>query len=259
MIELDPSIIDQDSVRKKRRKKLILIALGPCIVLILAGIFFMRPAVFDMLFGMNFNNDDSGFIVSLGQVHKFANAIEPYIAYYEAGTAYIKDNDGIHAEAELRESLKNNPPQDTVCQVRVNLSYSIEMQADEMQIREQYQKALVLYNEAEGILYGDNCAKKNDSSSTSSESKDPKAETAKDRISDKRNDAVNKMNGESGGGEGGEGNDGGNGTEIDEQTINQLRNNLTNGNDVRSYVLNRLNGQSGSGAGGGSINRVPHW
>ncbi len=250
MINLDPRILDQEGVRKHRRRKLFSIAALPLILLIAGGLFFLRPAVFDALFGINYNNEKSDFIIGLSQIHKNANLLEPYIAYYNAGTAYLKNNENAKAEEELRESIKNVPPSDKICQVRVNLSYSIEAQGDEARVLKKYDEALVLYNKAEGVLYEDNCASKQ----SSKESRDQKAQAAKNRISDKRNSTVSEMNGnEAGGGDGDDDDD--NGLEISDEQLEQLRQNAMNGNDARGRVLQRRNGS----AGGGYNFNTRHW
>lgn len=236
MIDLDPAIIDQESIRKKRRKKLFLIALTPITILVLASILFLRPGIFDAIFSMKFNQDDAGGAISISQFHKGVNIIEPYIAYYNAGTAYIKGKDGKNAENELQESLRNNPPKDKICQIRVNLSYSIELQADDAKNRSDYDNALMLYNRAEGVLYDDGCASKQDGK----KSKDGKAEEAAERISKKRSSAVALLNGadDDGNGDGG-GGDNSNNIEISEEEIKNLRQKLKDGASVRSEVYER--------------------
>jgi len=249
MINLDPSIIDQESLRKKRRKKLLLIFIAPVTILTLAGLFFLRPGIFDILFGMNYDNRDSGAIVSLGQMQKVANIIEPYIAYYNAGTAYLKDGDGVKAETELRESIKKLPPQDKICQVRTNLSYSIEIQADEAMINRKYDEALVLFSRAEGILYEDNCASKQ-----AEAIEDKMIEAAIKRITRKRGTVVSEMNNS---GDGSDIDPETGGLEIDDDQLEQMRNNARNGNEIRSMVLERGTRSGGSYGGYGTYNY--HW
>lgn len=250
MINLDPSIIDQESVRKKRRKKLMLYATAPVVILLIAGLFFARPGIFNVLYNMNYDNADAGFNIFISNLQTKANIIEPYIAYYDAGTAYIKNNDAIRAETELRSSLRNNPPADKVCQVRTNLAYSIEMQADQENIKGNYSEALVLYSTSEGILYGDNCASKDDS-----EDRDEKAGEAKKRISQKRGKITSEMNGQ---GEGGEDLNPYADTQINEGQLQELRNNLMNGLDIQNYSRQKQFA-SGGGAGGGSYSKIQHW
>ena len=264
MINLDPSIIDQDKIRKQRRKKLLFYALTPVIILFLAGLFFLRPCVFDALYSLNYDNENAGFNIFISGVQTKLNIIEPYIAHYSAGTAYIKDNDGVQAEKELRKSLEKNPPADKVCQVRTNLSYSIEMQADQANISGHPEEALVLFSTAEGILYGDNCASKQQSSSDDNNSqqnsndqqkgRDGKAEAAKQRISQKRNKIVSKMNGQD---ENGQESDPNTDIQISEEQLNSLKNNLTNGTEVLDYTHRQQRG--GGGAGGGAYSTEKHW
>jgi hypothetical protein len=99
MIDLDPAIVDQETLRKKRRKKLLLISLGPNIILVIAGLFFLRPAGTDVLYHMNFSGRNAG-AVTVARIQQFANLIEPYIAYYDAGTALIQQGEGKEAEKE---------------------------------------------------------------------------------------------------------------------------------------------------------------
>jgi hypothetical protein len=250
MINLDPSIIDQESVRKKRRKKLMLYAAAPVVIILIAGLFFIRPGVFNILYNMNYNNADAGFNIFISNLQTKANIIEPYIAHYNAGTAYIKDNDGAQAEIELRSSLRSNPPADKVCQVRTNLAYSIEMQADQETVKGNYGEALVLYSASEGILYGDNCASKDNS-----ESRDKKAGEAKKRISQKRGKITSEMNGQ---GEDGEESNPYTETQINEGQLQELRNNLMNGLDIQNYSRQKQFSES-SGTGSGSIPKIRHW
>jgi len=250
MINLDPSIIDQESVRKKRRKKLLLYATAPVIILLLAGLFFARPGVFNVLYNMNYNNTDAGFNIFISSLQTKANIIEPYIAHYDAGTAYIKDNDGVKAEEELRNSLRSNPPADKVCQVRTNLAYSIEMQADQETIKGNYGEALVLYSASEGILYGDNCASKDER-----ESQDKKAGAAKERISQKRGKITSKMNGRD---EDEQDLNPYTDTQINESQLKELRDKLVNGLDIQNYTRQKQYA-SGDSLGGGSIKNIQHW
>lgn len=249
MINLDPSIIDQEGLRKKRRKKLLIAFIAPVAIFAIAGMFFLRPGVFDVLYRINYDGDNSDALISLSQMQKAGNIIEPYIAYYDAGTAYLKDGDGIKAEVELRESIKQQPPADKICQVRTNLSYSIEIQADEAKIMKKYDEALVLFSRAEGILYEDNCANKQ-----SDTGKDRMAVTAKKRLIQKRNSVVSEMNNsadeseidpETGG------------LEISDEQMQQVLENIQNGNDIRSDV--RMHGRSYGSYGGASGSYGYHW
>jgi tetratricopeptide (TPR) repeat protein len=204
--------------------------------------------MFDIVFSSAFNSRSADGAVSISQFHKNLNWIEAYIAYYDAGTAYIKSGDNEKAEVELRESISHNPPKDKICQVRVNLAYSLEMQADAAKNNGKYDDALIKYSQSEGILYEDNCANKQNPQ----EAKDENAQRATDRISQKRSNTVAAMNGNEGGNGGEQGSS--DGLEITEQDAEALRNNLLDSNSLQDRVRSRVNGD-----GTGSIYRIQHW
>ena len=154
-INLDPSIIDQDALRKQRRKKMLIYAALPVAVFVLAGLFFIRPGSVTTFIKGGLRDNNGEGVIGIANTQKFANIIEPYIAYYNSGTAYLSSNKAQEAERDLRKSLDMNPPMDRVCQIRVNLSYSIELRADKEQSSEQ---ASYLYNMAQGVILEDNCA-----------------------------------------------------------------------------------------------------
>ncbi len=249
MINLDPSIIDQDKIRKKRRKKLFAYTAAPIILLFATGLFLVRQGIFDVLYFVNYNNPDATAIVVLGNMQTVANAFEPYIAYYDLGTAYIRDNNGKKAEEALRNSLKNNPPEEKNCQVRVNLAYSIEMQADEAANKNLYDSALILYSTAEGVLLENNCASKQNDQKP----RDEKAQEARERIIQKRGDIVSEMNG---GNDGDSDNNSTSDTQVSEEQIEEMRNNTVNSAEARDSIRNSTLGR---GSGGGLINLNPHW
>ena len=78
-----------------------------------------------------------------------------------------------------------NPPASKVCQVRVNLSYAIEMRADKEQSSEQ---ASYLYNMAQGVLLEDNCASQQEDLTP----RDKMAQSAMKRIDAKISQANNR-------------------------------------------------------------------
>jgi hypothetical protein len=186
-------------------------------------------------------------MITLSQIHKNLNIIEPYIAYYDAGVAYLRSGNGKSAEAELQDSVHHNPPADKICQVRTNLSYSIEIQADEAKVKKKYDEALVLYSRAEGVLYENDCAAKQ----SSRQSKDQKAETAKTRISQKRSDTVAMMNGNYD--DNTENNDD-NGLEITEEDAEKIREKLLPGSDIRNSIYDKMNNNYSN-----RYDYVQHW
>ena len=91
MINLDLNKLDQDKIRKQKRKKLLLISIAPCIILLVLGVFFLRPAITMMLYNMNYSGKNYKGAESVADTQNFLNIIEPYIADYQIGTAMIQD------------------------------------------------------------------------------------------------------------------------------------------------------------------------
>ena len=51
----------------------------------------------------------------------FGNMIQPYIAYYNRGTAELNISEYDEAEEDFRASLRENPPKAELCKIYVNL------------------------------------------------------------------------------------------------------------------------------------------
>jgi len=132
---------------------------------------------------------------TFSSLQAFVNIIEPYLTYYNRGhlkllTAKTID-DLTSAEDDFQESLKNNPPEVQLCSIYVDLSYTLELEGDLSVESKDYDKAVILYNRAESILYENNCATKDSSSKAG---KDELAKKAKERIEEKRKYAIDAMN-----------------------------------------------------------------
>lgn len=190
MLDLNPSLVDQDKIRKLRRKRLLKVILLPTLILVLIGIFFLRTTFFNIIYSLSYENQNYNTAKFLTDEQKVGNIISPYVAYFDTGTINLKREQYKEAEESFREALRNNPPNDIICQVYVNLSLSIEKQGDLLVEAENYEEALVMYNSAQSILYEHNCANKNDSD----DSKDKKASAADSRIANKRSQTVAYMN-----------------------------------------------------------------
>jgi len=186
-VNLDPSIIDQDTLRKARRKKMLIYAAAPVIVLLVAGLFFTRPGSITAMTKLGFRSNGAEGVIPIANTQKFMNVIEPYIAYYNTGTTYLASNKLTEAERELRQSLALNPPLSRVCQVRVNLAYTIELFGDKIPAgktgtyQDKEVDAAYLYSMAQGILYEDNCA----SQQEDVKPRDENAQNAKKRLEQK--------------------------------------------------------------------------
>ena len=182
-VNLDPSIM-----RKQRRKKMLVFSAAPVIVPIIAGLFFIRPGSTIAILKIGFHGNNAEGVIGISETQKLGNVIEPYIAFYNSGTAFLASNKLEEAEKELRESLQLNPPSSRVCQVRVNLAYAIELRGDEIAKvgTGTYNgiegvDAAYLYNMAQGVLFEDNCASQQEDVTP----RDENAQNAKERLDQK--------------------------------------------------------------------------
>ncbi len=239
MLNLDPEIVDQNKIRLRRRRNLIKYCSLPVIIVILIGIFFVRTGVYNIIYSLSYENHNYDTPASISNMQLFGNMIESYIAYYNRGTAELNLAQYAEAEEDFRDSLRENPPKAMLCQIYVNLSYSIEMQADKAAQRRLFDDALVLYNRAESILYENNCASKSDDSPGN----DKRAEDSKERINSKRRRAVEQMNNADGNGGDGDGDDDG---ELTPDKIKDLMNDEETENSIRALQNSLGKGQGSS-------------
>lgn len=246
MLNLDPGIVDQDKIRLTRRKKLLKLSILPVSLLVLAGLFFLRTGFYNIVYGLSYENRNYDTPVSISSFQLIGNNIESFLAYYNRGTAELNLAKYDEAEKDLRASLRENPPKNVYCMVCVNLSYSIEMQADRAAQRKSFDDALVLYNRAESILFENNCASK----SSDVNGTDKKAEESKERIDSKRRRTVAQMNNNE---EGKEGDEGVGGGEITNKDIKDIMDNLNPSDGL--YEIQSGLGQRGAGGYNGNTRR----
>jgi tetratricopeptide (TPR) repeat protein len=241
MLNLDPGIVDQNKIRFARRKKLLKFCIFPVILLVLAGAFFLRTSFYNLVYGLAYSNRNFDTPVSLSSMQLIGNNIQPYLAYYNRGTAELNLAQYDEAEEDFRASLRENPPKESYCMVCVNLAYSIEMQADRAVQRRLFDDALVLYNRAESILFENNCASKTDDINGT----DKKAQESKERIDSKRRRAVAQMNnsGESEGGEEG-------GEEVTNEEFNNIMKDFKSNDGI--YEVHKGLGKKGA-TGSGNV------
>ena len=190
MVELDPKIVDQDKIRIQRRKRLFKILVIPLILLVLVGLYILRTGAYNISFSFLYSNQDYDNAKNISHVQDIANAISPYLTHYNIGVVQLQKGQPEEAEASFRESLKKSPPKDKLCMVYVNLSLSIELQADQRRDNKDYDEAISLYNTAETILYENNCASRVEDGSN----KDQAAQDAKKRLIEKRTKSLAEKN-----------------------------------------------------------------
>lgn len=253
MIDLDPNIIDQDKIRFQKRKRLLKIFILPAIALTLISFFFLRIGLYNVAYSISEENQTYNVTEAISSLMLSGNIIEPYIPYYNRGVSKLHTTDFVEAESDFRESLKQNPPESSLCKIYVNLSLSIEMQADAFASNKQYDKALSIYNKSEAVLYENGCATK----SKETQGSDKKAEQGVDRIETKRSRVVFDMNQISGSNSGGESENGsGSASEkeikeiIDSHDNSELLNELRERQDIKRLLEDSHGG--GDHGGGAS-------
>ena len=112
MLDLNPELVDQDHIRKLRRKRLLKIAFLPTLILILIGVFFLRTTFFNIVYSLSFENQNYNTAKFLADEQKAGNIIAPYVAYFDTGTINLKREQFKEAEESFRETLRNNPPKE---------------------------------------------------------------------------------------------------------------------------------------------------
>ena len=190
MINLDPALLDQDKIRKEKRKTLLKHYSLPILLLIIISFFFLSTWLYNFIYFISYSNRNYPIAEGYTETRFIVNILEPYIADYNQGAARLMMGEYAKAEKSFTESLQKSPTKDRLCMIYVNLSLSVEFQGDAALQGNDYNKALELYGKAENILYNNGCASKG----ANSNGKDSKAEAAKERIKDKRGDATDKMN-----------------------------------------------------------------
>jgi uncharacterized phage infection (PIP) family protein YhgE len=110
------------------------------------------------------NINNGNYSDSLVKMLYALNLEEPYIVHYNDGIRYYKLADFKNSQAKFEETLNHNPPEDRICDVRVNLSLSMlkQIKKDDLNAGSKLQKA-------KEVLYENDCAMENDDNGKSSE------------------------------------------------------------------------------------------
>lgn len=257
MLNLDPALLDQDKIRLKKRRRLLIWAIAPLALLLLAAIFFIKTNVYNLVLNISIAGETYGPASVVTNMQMFGNLIESHISYYNNGYLRLiqanNRDDLKSAENDFNESLKHNPPESQLCAVYGNLSYSIELQGDLSFNDKNYNEALVLYNRAESLLFENDCvSRKGDNSG-----KDQKSEAARKRIEEKRHKAIDAANNRTdpNSGDDGDSNNGG-----QELTDEQLREIMRQQQEViNNNAGNPYNNHNGTPGGGISNFRDPNF
>lgn len=230
MINLDPALLDQDKVRKKRRKTLLKRYSLLILLLIAISFFFLSTWLYNLVYFIGYSNKNYPIAEGYTETRFIMNVLEPYIADYNQGTARLNMGEYAKAEKSFTESLQKSPTKARLCMIYVNLSLSIELQGDVASQGNDYNKALELYGKAESVLYNNDCASKGPNSN----GKDNKAEVAKERINEKRGDTTDQMNNHKGADE--DYSDASEKKQVSDSDLEKIKKGIINSNEVRNLT-----------------------
>ena len=233
MINLDPSLLDQDKIRKEKRKQLMKRYSVSLALLLLVALFFLSTWIYNLVYLVSYSGKNYPISEGFTETRFIANILEPYIADYNQGTARLKMGKYEEAEKSFTESLKKSPAEDRLCQIYVNLSLSIEFQADKLLKSNSFNKSMELYGRAQTILLNNNCAKKG----AESNGKDSKAEIAETRLNKKLRDAADMMNHTQTADD--DANTDSDEKQIDDNSLKDIQNQVVSPNSIRSDLYSQ--------------------
>lgn len=185
----DLSLMDVDGRRLRRRKRWLLFSLLPMLIVFCVALKLITPSISTHFLKSAYDGGGYEAANFWGQLSLFVNIFEPYIAYYNDGTVSLAQGEFATAEEKFDLALQARPPEERRCVVRVNLSLSIELRADTLAVPKKYDEAIVLYDRAKAVLYGDNCVNPVGGAGKSAE-----ALESRKRIEDKQEKAVRERN-----------------------------------------------------------------
>ncbi|MCR5572474.1 MAG: hypothetical protein K6F57_01725 [Candidatus Saccharibacteria bacterium] len=110
------------------------------------------------------NIDNGDYSDGLVKALYALNLEEPYVVHYNDGIRYYELADFKNSQAKFEEALNHNPPEDRICDVRVNLSLSMlkQIKKDDLNAGSKLQKA-------KEVLYENDCARESDDNGKSNE------------------------------------------------------------------------------------------
>jgi tetratricopeptide (TPR) repeat protein len=171
-------------IRLAKRRKLLLFSMPVMIIIGLVALKFLSIGILAPVSANAYK--DSQYQTSLTWLTPltFVNTIEPYKVYHNRGNDYYKLQQFESAETEFRKALESVPSADE-CAVRVNLVMSIVAQADIKASAKDYDKAIVLYDNAKAVINDsqDGCGIQFNSSNNSETTNDTTKQSDEQKLS----------------------------------------------------------------------------
>lgn len=201
----DLAKLDFDTIRFKKRKKLLLVSLPLCLVIGLFAIKMLSIPILSEIAYINYKRSDYTGAIAMIYPLNWLNYFESYKAPFNQGNAYFKNSNYSEAENKFRQALEM-APKERDCDVRINLALSIEQQADTFLAQKNYDQAILKYDEAKSVIYGgqDSCGvqfndrlntdKTNDADGDKQSDKKDDVKKIEKRISQKSDNAKQSRN-----------------------------------------------------------------
>ncbi len=171
-------------MRKKYKKYLISFFL--LLWLKLTFTFFLNEVIIHHYQNQNYQQNLIPFLY-------FINYPEPYIVYYNHGNLLFQNNQFKEAEKKYHQALKNNPPKQKVCDIRINLSLALIHQIDTNSNNKTILKQL---KQAKNNLYENKCASPIDNNgiSKTAEKLEEEIKKLETKLNNSTNDPSNPNN-----------------------------------------------------------------
>ncbi|MEO8863164.1 MAG: tetratricopeptide repeat protein, partial [Candidatus Saccharimonadales bacterium] len=184
----DLNKMDFDTIRLKRRRRLLLRSLPFTVIALIIGIKLVSLSALTSWGIKAYSTKDYSASASRLKPLLFINRMERYKAPFNEGTALLQAGKYQEAQKQLEESLKYVPDKKE-CTVRINLAISLEMQADLLAGNQKYDQAIIVYDQAKAVIAQGSCARKVDKKQTDSDKPDKPQdqETGGDKSGNKPN------------------------------------------------------------------------
>lgn len=202
-LPFDLTRLDFKGKRKKLRKRLVLYAAVPFVIVAIICIKLSTVVLFHHLADLSYKNRDYENALNLYKVNLTVNVIEPHKAPYAVGTSQLQLGKYDEAIASLRSALLLGVPKAEECQVRVNLVLALIAKADKLAATKNFQKAVIVYDEARAAIEARDCGISNDEAAVSDvvSTADKALQDMLRQLVKKQNDAKKASNGDKTGGQ----------------------------------------------------------
>lgn len=143
--------LDFETIRLRRRRRLILFSLPIGIMMTVMGLKFLSVPILSAAAHTDYQKQRFDAAVAwLSPLH-VANWLESHKAPFNQGVALFKKQDLTGAEAAFRQALET-VPEVQECAVRINLALTLEAQGDKLREEKQLDEAVLRYDAVKAVL-----------------------------------------------------------------------------------------------------------